>query len=207
MRINTPITTAVVEALHVVPVADVVDNAYIRDVVGNKADAKSSSVTTDKSVMTYVKGAVFANNVPSADAVANGQLADVVGNKADTEQATVVDTASLVRYQKALIQELAQRGTPKMVRVATTSDTLSDVLNITDKGVLTGIVQNSGGADVGYLKITIDGVVMYAEALFVGNNKTQSLAFNHRFNTSLRVEHENSGDVVTISTFVSYTTD
>jgi len=51
----------------------------------------------------------------------------------------VVTTASLMAYMKALIQELDQRKVANMVLTTTHSTTYEDVLNITDKGVLTRI--------------------------------------------------------------------
>jgi len=46
----------VIDGLHDVPVADAATNLYMRDVVGIKTDAAVGAVTTDKSLVGYVKG-------------------------------------------------------------------------------------------------------------------------------------------------------
>jgi len=46
----------VIDGLHDVPVADAGTNLYMRDVVGIKTDAAVGAVTTDKSIVGYVKG-------------------------------------------------------------------------------------------------------------------------------------------------------
>lgn len=43
---------------HQVPAADAATNAYVRDVAGNKSDAATTTVGTDKSLMAYLKGTI-----------------------------------------------------------------------------------------------------------------------------------------------------
>jgi len=197
-----------VDGYHGVPTADVTTNAHMRDVVGNKEDTLDfGAASTTKSLMAKVKGTQSVLSAPTPDSTASAKMRDVVGDKADTEQATVVDTASVMRYMKALIQELAQRGTAQMASAMTATNTPSDVVNITDKGVLTGISQHSEGADPGRIIVTIDGVEIFALGQFCYDSQAASLAFNHRFNTSLLVEHANVGASVEINTQVAYTID
>lgn len=47
---------AVIDGFHDVPTADATTNTYMRDVVGIKTDAAVGAVTTDKSLMGYLKG-------------------------------------------------------------------------------------------------------------------------------------------------------
>jgi len=46
----------VVDGYHDVPVADVVDNAQMRDVIGNKTDGAVTTVGAQKTLMAYLKG-------------------------------------------------------------------------------------------------------------------------------------------------------
>jgi len=195
-------------SMHNIPAKDASANVRVRDVVGDKEDTYDAAFdSTTKSLVAKVKGVLFHLRAAAADTVSNSYMREVVGSKIDTEQATVTAEASLMRYMKALIQELAQRGTSEMASAMTTSNTVEDVVNITDKGVLTGISQHSEGADPGRIVVTIDGVEIFALGQFTYDSQANSLAFNHRFNTSLQVEHANVGGSVEINTIVAYTID
>lgn len=146
--------------------------------------------------------------VPAADSAANLLARDVGGNKADALVEVVGVVASVCAMVKGLIQKLAQGSVARMTMVSGTSSSLADVLNITDKGILTGIVQLTEGADDGRLTITVDGTVIYSNNVGVQQKAGHiSLPFYHRFDTSLRVQHSNVGNSVQINTFVMYTTD
>jgi len=56
-----------VDGLHDVPVADVVDNAQMRDVIGNKTDAAVTAVGTENSLIAYQKGVL--NQIPAVSDV------------------------------------------------------------------------------------------------------------------------------------------
>lgn len=161
------------------------------------------------------------DDAPSADATTTATVNQVVGHKEDATVSAVGTTKSVVAYLKGLVQEMAQRGTPKMVSAITSSTDLADVVNITDKGVLTGIVQFMNyvtDAEAGWFILTIDGVVVY-DNVNSPNHQTIStdsattlmsttIPFNHRFSTSLRVQHKvNTGSHGRLYTFVTYTTD
>lgn len=112
-----------------------------------------------------------------------------------------------------LTQEEDQRKTPKMVCGTTAGTEYVNVLNITDKGFLTGIEQGVAAftAD-GYanLKIIIDAVTIYdgATMAFTKKGDIFPASFNHRFNTSLQVQHKvTAADTGTIRTCVEHTTD
>jgi hypothetical protein len=155
--------------------------------------------------------------VAPADSTINGGINYSVGNKTDAAVTAVGTTKSLMAYLKGLVQELAQRGTAKCATATYSTNTnYSDVINITDKGVLTGIYQNVGlVATTGKLKVIIDGTQLLESTTFsyVSNINgliyPGSLAFNHRFNTSLQVQHATtaSGTGESVTTIVSYTTD
>ncbi len=94
--------------------------------------------------------------------------------------------------------------------------TYEDVVNISDKGVLTGItslVFSTSNAHDGTILVTIDGGALTAMAVFsrVPNlddtTNSQSLSFGHRFDTSLRVQHKKSNGLDNIYTSVAYTID
>jgi len=104
---------AVIDGYHDVPTADATTNTVMRDVIGNKTDATVGAVTTNKSLMGYLKGvledtgttlpALF--TVPAADATTDANMRDVVGKKDDAAQETVGTTRSLMAYIKAILTD------------------------------------------------------------------------------------------------------
>jgi len=198
-------------------VTDSTANAYMREVVGNKADTPQTTVTNTRSIMAYVKGILSYLSFPTQDSTNNTTVADVVGNKADSEATNVANTTSAIAYLKGLIQELDQRKVPKMVRVAIywKLGEWYDVVNITDKGVLTCVSQqiySSSSYNSTELKIVIDGISVYEGAFaqfenFINNNYygQYTMNFQHRFNSSLLVQHKSY--TPDINTFVTYTVD
>jgi len=132
----------------------------------------------------------------------------------------VAITSGIVGYVKALIQELDQRKVAKVAWAMGTLANYTDVVNITDKGVLTGISQTimtvNGALKTSNLKIIIDGITVLdtsAGQYLTTNNVTAydhadiGLSFNHIFNTSLQVQHKSSGAADQVQTAVSYTID
>lgn len=141
------------------------------------------------------------------------QMLNRIGSKAAAAVESVSSTASLVAYIKGLIQELDQRSVSKASQDRTNQSSWKDIVNITDKGVLTGISQwvTSDGTGGG-LQIIIDGLWILSidsgpNSGFSMNYASASLAFNHRFNTSLRVQHEAYNGAGYVNTTVSYTID
>lgn len=208
-----------------VPAQNSADNILMNHVIGNKTDDQVGAVSNIASQIAYLKWLMITNDVIGADAVSNANMRDPIGNKTDTEQASVVDTASLMRYQKAEIQELHQRTVPQIGADSNVADnTYEDVVNITDKGVLTGIWveitgENNADPGDGSLLINIDGGGDVGLGL-IKSTKTShdaginvnyfgygSYSFNHRFDTSLRVQHKKSEANGTIRTTVLYTTE
>jgi len=139
----------------------------------------------------------------------------------------VAGTDSLKNQSDILImlnQELSQR---QVGRIAfdnnVQNNVLEDVVNINDKGVLTGIrsqlYSNAANPSSGFVKVTIDGVALTnldyfpTSVMFTNSIGTDfwygiaSLSFNHRFNTSLRVEHRKDLAGGELKTVVSYTID
>ena len=158
------------------------------------------------------------HTVPAANATANTDVADVGGNKTDALVEDVGTTKSLMGYIKGLIQELAQRDVAQAASDTNSQvSTYEDVVNITDKGVLTGVTQglygSTSGASVGTIRITIDGVAILTDTgfthFFFTYNEMRgydaSLAFNHRFDTSLRIEHKTTAG--SVHTKAAYTID
>lgn len=116
-----------------------------------------------------------------------------------------------------LNKELAQRKVSQGITVKCTSATYVNVISISDKGVFTGVSQclGDGATAYGELKVVIDGVTIIdtidAAAHFTiastntcGNN---SLSFNHRFNTSLQIQHARVTGSPFMSTTASWTID
>ena len=107
---------AVIDAFHDVPGADVVTNAQMRDVIGNKTDAAAAgAVSATESLMAYAKQTVTEGiardaaiaiidgfqDVPALDAVTNAQMRDVIGNKTDTAATGAVSAVeSVMAYSK-----------------------------------------------------------------------------------------------------------
>ena len=113
-----------------------------------------------------------------------------------------------------LTQEMAQRSTPKIAVGAESTTTYSSIIDITDKGVLTGIlsqITHYTADSIVDVKITIDGIAFISGALyfsFVAVGNSWSMPFNHIFNTSLKIEHKIiANSKGTARTTVSYTID
>lgn len=144
-------------------------------------------------------------------------MAKHVGKQGDVLVSDVGTTSTIMAYVKSLVQELDQRKTPHCVVVDGGHGSLADIVNITDKGVLTGIVVNirsiTADGTVVHLKITIDGSVVLDDTSFASIKWTEMIhniciPFNHRFNTSLRVEGSTADQTKTECTFiVTYTVD
>lgn len=87
---------------------------------------------------------------------------------------------------------------------SSTGTTLVDVINLTGSGYLLGIyvaslnTYNGSGPSNKYLKITIDGVVIYDGNIMSSATYGSSIGVNlfKRFNTSLRIQHNTSLDII-----------
>ncbi len=155
--------------------------------------------------------------VPTADAANDVFVTDVVGRKTDAAVEVVGTTKSVQAYGKGLTQELAQRNVSKTVIVAVASVAWGDIVNITDKGVLTGLSQVPSleiAADgAGAIRYTIDGTLVVTITVFSQVDATQDLAvsgclsLNHRFDTSLRVEAKGTNATIVHHTTAAYTID
>jgi len=114
---------------------------------------------------------------------------------------------------QALIQEWEKRVTPKMISGVVTGSAYTDIVNISDKGVLTGIsmmLNTFTAPNTANLKIIIDGVTIY-DSDFLSFEKIgdhRSLSFNHKFDVSLQIQHKiNAVSMGQAITKVAYTTD
>lgn len=151
-------------------------------------------------------------SVPAQDSTDNVVAADVIGNKTDALVEAVGTTKSLAGYLKGLIQELDQKSVPMCGYLVTAGSALADVVNINDKGMLTGFVgKGSSGTDYIYIKVTLDGVcILDADASGIGQvteTDAVSIPFHHRFNTSLRVQARNAAGTATMVYLAPYTKD
>lgn len=200
-----------------VPGADVATNLHLRDVVGNKTDAEVIVGADINSILAYIKGLLSLNTRAAGGSIDNNYVRDILGSKTDVQIEEISDTRGIIGYLKGLIQELDQRSVPHAVGALIANVNWADVVNINDKGVLTGISQYvdlQGAANQwGKIRLTIDGVLIFTDDNFcrtvladVGGSMSSSLPFNHRFNTSLQVEHCGSA-AQDVFTKVSYTTD
>ena len=116
---------------------------------------------------------------------------------------------TLMAYLKGVITRLSLEHTPVLAEGSTSSSSYVNVVDISDTGVLTGISQSLGGAGAdGYIKVWIDGTALQGDPVqFTPDGGGNSLAFHHRFFTSLRVQHKLDGAAVGVYTMVSYTVD
>lgn len=150
------------------------------------------------------------HDVPAQNAVTNAHMRDVIGNKTDALVEAVGVNKSIQGYLKGLTQELSQRKVPRGIISSHAAVVLTDVVNINDKGFLTGIAVTCPGGSSAHIKVTIDGTVVITDAnVFItagAEISWQSLSFNHRFNTSLLVQDKLIGGGI-INTAVTYTID
>jgi len=161
--------------------------------------------------MSDKQGGILARiSVPTADIADNINTRDVVGNKEDALVSAVGTTKSLMAYIKGLIQREAQLAVPKTGYKSGDGD----CVNITDKGVLTGVSLfmrgEATGTPIVTLAITIDGTSILNSVvmkMYGEGTGSISIPFNHRFNTSLRVAFSHSGTLNELYCVSSYTTD
>ncbi len=112
-----------------------------------------------------------------------------------------------------LTQEADQRSVPKVYSNSYNGTAFTDIVNITDKGVLTGIstfLTQYTAASFIHWKIIVDGVTLYDGEIMSFSEKGQakSLSFNHKFDTSLQVQHKIvTASKGTVRTEVSCTVD
>lgn len=171
------------------------------------------------SISDYAQIAVIdaLHDVPVADAVTNAHLRDVMGNKTDALVGAVGVNKSNIAYIKGLIQLLDQLKTPKTAKADTINSGWQDIVNITDKGVLTGVsgLFYIGGTVDGHgeIKIIIDGITVGENIFISAVDFTEDrataigISFFHRFNTSLQVQHQITATGARLYTVVTYTTD
>jgi hypothetical protein len=142
----------------------------------------------------------------------------MIGVTADDAVLKVSDTDIISAYVKGLVQRADQGSVPKMVQVAGGNGALADIVNILDKGILTGLsieaIYITGAKPIGYLKITIDGEVIFVETAVIFATSSaaypvyRTIPFNHPFSTSLRIEGKCSNTATgTINFLASYTVD
>jgi len=72
-----------IDGLHDIPVADVVDNAQMRDVIGNKTDAAVTTVGNVSSLMAYLKAVL--NQTPSINEIVLYPVAIIAGTAKITD--------------------------------------------------------------------------------------------------------------------------
>ena len=156
-------------------------------------------------------------DVAGVDNTDNAFLKDIIGNKWDNIKGVVSANYTLINYLKGIVQEVAQRGAPKMVHVRLTDTSYADVLNITDKGFLIAVVaqMKSGGAAAknAFARFTLDGVTICtpSEAILAKTTvdvvPNITIPFFHRFNTSLLIEGYTNDAAHPVDFFVTYTVD
>lgn len=172
------------EQLH--PLPDSTNNSTIYDVIGNKADATTSTVGTVKSVIAYLKGLFGLNAVPTVDAVTNTNMRDVIGNKTDALTLVRGTTLSVISYLKGLIEKsdniLSQEeDTYNAVVTAETnlgvkSDDIRDELDVpiadsTDNLTIKDVIGNktdsaiTGADDLSSVMAYLKGTITFLEQL------------------------------------------
>lgn len=151
-----------------------------------------------------------ADNVFDSSAVAGN--AD--GSSLERLEQQKIDTAAVKADTGNLEAERLKRVVTKTIRATENTTVVSDVINISDKGILTGISQSCEAftaSSSATIDIIIDGVTIYNTGLFLNFDKkgdTISQSFNHPFETSLQVRHRTvAADKGTVGTIVSNTID
>ena len=194
-----------------------------KDANGN-FDSGSDSLEAIRDAVDGITNSINTRlNVPTANATDNVYERDVIGNKTDTlrDSGGVATDKSLASYIKGLVQEMHQRYVPKAAMGSTDQTNWTQVISVTDKGVLTGVTQYLNGTNGGYggIKIVIDGVVileaedfcqiyMYQQfQVSVSWCRTGSLSFNHRFNSQLTIYAKSSAQYSYVTTISSHTID
>ena len=158
------------------------------------------------------------HGVPGADVATNTNMRDVLGNKTDALKTDVAADVSAMAYLKGQVQELDQRKIPHTVQGNGGNGVYADIVNINDKGVLTGISVQAISIGVvpidGNLRVTIDGNAFIWNMYVISTSPTdkgvvtRGLNFNHRFDTSLLVEGSCADTSKgTIKFLVNYTVD
>jgi len=210
---------SIIDGYFDVPTKDATTDTTMRDVIGKKDDTTVTTVGTTKTIIAYVKGIITLlgtyHAVPAKDATTDVNVRDVVGKKDDTAVEDVGTTKTVIAYSKGIVQEVAQRDVAKMATAVNGTTGYVDCVNVTDKGVLTGISQCMERCFIGSVKVVIDSITVYdgVFALELDDEtgdpiiSRNSLAFNHRFDTSLQVQHKTSNEAGDSSLIVSYTTD
>jgi hypothetical protein len=100
------------------------------------------------------------------------------------------------------------RYTPGYAGATVNANALTTLVNVSGRGIITGIDQQSGLSTNGTLKLTIDGVVVINDTTFsVGTSSVTrggSLASLYPFKQSFLLEHSTSGAAAATTTKVSY---
>jgi len=208
--INAEVDTALNTAVPASPTVGSVNDIMSKAAGGNTFIKATDSLEALSEKIDTVNGL---HDVPTKDSTDDANIRDVAGKKDDTGVEVVGTTKTLQAYAKGLIQELAQRNVGMCGELVTSLGIAwQDVVNITDKGVLTGISvsMNHTAAYSVKVRITIDGTVVrsgiFADTHAAEQTTSLGLAFNHRFDTSLRVENYNSAAGATYIS-ASYTKD
>lgn len=180
-----------IDAFHDVPVADVVDNVVMSDVLGNKEDAAATgAITTTESIAAYIKQLVTEGiardsaitiidgllDVPSEDLATDDTINQVVGKKSDTVAGTSLvaitkqNAAALVVVDALFnvpTEDLATDDTINQV-VGKKSDTVAgtSLISITKQNAAAIVVMDAIGDETnGYLESGGDiHDVLYADA-------------------------------------------
>lgn len=162
-----------VATYHDKPAQNSADNAYIRDVVGNKTDT-----TAGTSLVSLIKIETAAlavvdeyHDVPAQNAAANSQINEVIGNKTDTTAGTSL--VSLVKVVDGNVDDI------KTYTVKPDADT-NDNDNIAD---IVGNKEDTANSTVGntsslmrYTKAIIGDTVYIADAALPAAPTASSLA-------------------------------
>ncbi|KKM64728.1 hypothetical protein LCGC14_1498500 [marine sediment metagenome] len=183
---------------------DFFNDKYYMQVILNVNSVGSGPEGIARQITDYVSAtgtfttASFGSNVEENDEILiMHESTSVTGSPSDSIVTFTTSQATLTSYAKGMIQELDQRTVGKTTTTATVSISSVDVVNISDKGVLTGLLQMmqdvTTDANGGRIVITIDGVIILSVTGFTifytgdeGDGTNNSLAFNHRFDTSLK---------------------
>ncbi len=178
------------------------------------ADVRTDVTAIHDTDLPAVKTVV--DGITSSDATLakqNAIIADTediqgnVDNLHDTDVPAVkTDTGNIVTDTNELQLELAQRNTGVIAWDSNANTgNYEDIVSISDKGVLTGISSGNNIAATMDILVTIDGGALTVINHDIIGDLVTSFSFNHRFDTSLRVQHK--ADAGIMESDVMYTTD
>lgn len=142
--------------------------------------------------------------VPGVDSTDNVNARDVSGNKDDTLIDELASDVSNIAYTKGLVNVVQKLRTAKIYQGSAAGTGWADIVNLTDKGILSGIsflCMAFTAQGYGQVDVNIDGVTLISAAFlwFTKIGDSRALPCILKFETSLVVKVKiNAGSLGTV---------